>query len=93
MSTKEQLLQEIEQSSEELLEELLNFLLFTKQRKQTQSSHSSYSQENIEKKSQPIWESFNEFTDNLPEEVIQDLPNDSAVNLDYYLYQNPDEDS
>jgi hypothetical protein len=93
MSTKEQLLQEIEKSSDDLLEEVLNFLLFTKQRKQTQSPFSSPSQETIEGKSKPIWESFSEFTENLPEEVTQYLPTDSASNLDYYLYANPDQDS
>ncbi|MGK7932375.1 MAG: restriction endonuclease subunit S [Microcystaceae cyanobacterium] len=48
-------------------------------------------QDEIEKKSKPIWESFNEFTENLPEEVTQDLPTDSAANLDYYLYGNPNQ--
>lgn len=89
MSTKEQLLQEIEQSSEDLLEEVLIFLLFTKQRKRTQSINPLPSQDNSGQKSKPIWESFNEFTENLPEEVTQNLPTDSATNLDYYLYGNP----
>jgi hypothetical protein len=93
MSTKEQLLQEIERSSDDLLEEVLNFLLFTKQRKQPQFRNPSSSQDKSEKKNKPIWESFNEFTENLPEEVTKDLPTDSATNLDYYLYGSPDQDS
>ena len=93
MSTKEQLLQEIEQSSDDLLEEVLNFLLFTKQRKQLQIVNPLLSQDSTDKKSKPIWESFNEFTENLPEEVTKNLPKDSAAHLDYYLYGNPHQDS
>ena len=93
MSTKKQLLQEIEQSSDDLLEEVLNFLLFTKQRKQLQTVNPLLSQDSTDKKSKPIWESFNEFTEKLPEEVTKDLPKDSAANLDYYLYGNPHQDS
>ena len=93
MSTKELLLQELEQSSDDLLEEVLNFLLFTKQRQQPQSFTPQSSQDKSEKKSKPIWESFNEFTENLPEEVTKDLPTDSATNLDYYLYGSPDQNS
>jgi len=93
MSTKELLLQELEQSSDDLLEEVLNFLLFTKQRKQPQSFIPPSSQDKSEKKSKPIWESFNEFTESLPEEVTKDLPTDSATNLDYYLYGSPDQNS
>jgi hypothetical protein len=88
MSTKEQLIQEIAQSSDDVIEEVLNFLLFTKQRRQSQPYNNLSDDERVEKKSKPIWESFNEFTENLPEEAIKDLPTDSAANLDNYLYGN-----
>lgn len=42
MNNKEQLIQELEQASDYLVEEVLNFLLFTKNRKQSSLQDSNY---------------------------------------------------
>jgi hypothetical protein len=45
MNNKEQLIQELEQASDYLVEEVLNFLLFTKNRKQSLSIQDSKNME------------------------------------------------
>lgn len=81
MKAKEQLLQEIEQSSEVLLEEVLDFLLFAKTRRGfndvTQSS------------SKPIWEVAHELVQDLPPDVLDAMPIDGAAQHDHYLYGTP----
>lgn len=96
MTAKEQLIKEIEQAPESLIEELLDFLLFAKARRNQQNteidSTSPLAVEQNEQqlqKSKPIWEIFEDFTNELPEEVIAKLPTDGAVQLDHYLYGKP----
>lgn len=97
MTSKEQLIQEIEQAPDDLVEEVLNFLLFTKTRQNQQGTNSESTksleikqpEQQSEKKSKRIWELFEEFTNNLPEEVIAELPTDGAAQIDRYLYGKP----
>ena len=95
MTAKEQLIIEIEQTSENLIEELLDFLLFAKNRRNQQTNESnSANQLTIESsedqhKSKPIWEIFAEGNQDLPEEVIAQLPTDGAAQIDHYLYGKP----
>lgn len=42
-----------------------------------------------EQKVKPIWEYFEEFADNLPEDIASKLPTDGAAQLDHYLYGKP----
>ncbi len=37
----------------------------------------------------PIWESFTNFAQSLPPEVLDRLPTDGAANHDHYLYGSP----
>jgi hypothetical protein len=99
MPAKEELIREIEQAQEILIEELLDFLLFTKARRNQQNAElGSGSQLAVEpneqqfQTSKPIWEIFEDFTNELPEEVIAKLPTDGAAQLDHYLYGKPKKD-
>jgi len=38
---------------------------------------------------QPIWASFQEILNDIPDEILDKLPSDSASELDHYLYGNP----
>jgi hypothetical protein len=97
MSSKEKLIQEIEQAPDYLIEEVLDFLLFTKTRRNQQTTNSEtekllekkQSKQRSGQKSQPIWELFEEFTNDLPEETISELPTDGAAQIDRYLYGKP----
>ncbi len=92
MNTKEKLLQEIEQTPDVIIEEVLNFLLFTKSRhkekianNKSQSEINKLSQENNQN-SRPIWELADEIVANIPDEVLDKLPTDGAAQHDHYLY-------
>lgn len=88
MTTKEQLIKEIEQAPDFLLDELLDFLLFAKARR-TQQATNTKSTNQLQKeqpKSKQLWEIFEESANNLPEDVISELPTDGAAQIDHYLY-------
>jgi hypothetical protein len=86
--TKHKLFQEIAIISDESLKEVLNFLLDSDQQKQSNSFQTFAVADASYSTTKPIWESLSEFAENLPHDVIQDLPQDGAVNLDSYLYGN-----
>jgi hypothetical protein len=77
MNFKERILQEIEDSSPILLEEFLDFILFTKQRRQIPTDY------------KPIWEVAAELTHDIPPEILETLPTDGAEQHDHYLYGTP----
>jgi hypothetical protein len=86
MTAKEQLLQEIQHSPEPLIQELLDFLFFTRSR------HYSFVETEIVDKQethQPIWEYAQELMQDAPPEELAKLPSDSARNHDHYLYGAP----
>jgi hypothetical protein len=92
MNTKEKLIQEIEQTPDIIIEEVLNFILFTKSRYQekiTQDNNhiaqNDLSQNNAQN-NLPIWELFEETAENIPDEILQKLPIDGAEQHDHYLY-------
>lgn len=76
MQTREKLIQEIQQALDELVEEVLNFLLFTKTRR-TQPA------------TKPVWELADEIVADIPEDVLNQLPTDGASQHDPYLYGSP----
>ncbi len=86
MTLKEQLLKEIEQSPDLLVEEVLNFLLFTKSRQQQLATQTI---PKTQSKFKPIWEVADEIIASLPEEAINELPTDGATQHDHYLYGTP----
>jgi len=66
-------------------QELLNLLSISKDRDLLEPQVKSSTQEiDI-----PIWESFTNFAQSLPPEVIDRLPTDGAANHDHYLYGSP----
>ena len=97
MTIREKLSQEIQQTSDSILEELLDFLLFLKSHKNQINTESNLSQkskinqslEPSEQSERPIWELFEEVADNLPEEILADLPTDGSTQHDHYLYGSP----
>jgi hypothetical protein len=88
MTAREKLIQEIAQAPDFLVEEVLDFLLFSKQRREQNISVSEPTTPS-EQNSKPIWEIFEKFTSILPEEVISRLPVDGSVQIDHYLYGTP----
>ncbi len=88
MSTKEKLLQEIDQSPDYLIEEVLNFMLFLKLRlKQRLTHHSNLETPSIQENS--ILDMVDEITKDIPQIELDQLPTDLSKNLDYYLYGLP----
>ena len=86
MNPKEQLLQEIQQSPELLIKEVLDFLLFAKSR-----NYPLVEPKLLDKPTnqQPIWEFAQELMQDAPPEELTKLPTDSARNHDHYLYDAP----
>jgi hypothetical protein len=91
MTTRDQLLHEINTASEPLLEAVLDFLLFAKARRQQQAVSPAIA-EAASQPSTPIWEAFESFADSLPESVAAALPTDGAAQVDHYLYGAPKRD-
>ena len=88
MTIREQLLREINTAPDFLIEEVLDFLLFVKMRRQ-QTVHPVDAAEAIPCPQRPIWEAFEEFADQLPETIADTLPTDGAAQVDHYLYGSP----
>ena len=80
MKIKEKLIQEIEQTPEPLLTKTLDYLLFTK---------SKDVQKNAVEKSNSIWELAEEFIKDLPEDELDKIPIDGALQHDHYIYGTP----
>jgi hypothetical protein len=97
MTVREKLNQEIQETSDLVLEEFLDFLLFLKARKNqanvatnlSQNHQMNQSLESSERSERPIWEIFEEVADNLPDEIVADLPIDGSTQHDHYLYGSP----
>ncbi|MBD1869417.1 hypothetical protein H6F95_19345 [Cyanobacteria bacterium FACHB-471] len=98
MTVKEQLIQEIEQAPESLVEEVLNFLLFTKTRStqrttQTNSPSSgesvATSEETIEQSNLSLLNFVESLVSDIPSESLEKLPHDGAAQHDHYLYGLP----
>ena len=92
MTTREQLLYEINNAPDLLLEEVLDFLLFAKTRRHQQPPAAVMTELPSPEPSPPIWETFEAFADTLPEPFAATLPSDGAIQLDHYLYGAPKRD-
>ena len=86
MSPREQLLREIEQVPETLVGEILDFLAALRDRSTQDSNTQSDESQSSDRTQKPIWELFEEAAENLPEEVVAQLPTDGAAQIDHYLY-------
>lgn len=80
MKIKEKLIQEIERTPEPLLSKTLDYLLMTKkQDNKTTSPETSNS----------IWQLAEEFIKDLPEDELDNIPTDGALQHDHYIYGTP----
>jgi hypothetical protein len=84
MNARVQLIEAIEQAPDFLIEELLDFLLFVQTRRKQQAEEKTETQ--LIPSSRPIWEHFEDFTHELPQAVIAQLPTDGASQIEHYLY-------
>jgi hypothetical protein len=94
MTTREELLRAIEQLPDDLVEQVLNFLLFKRsQLAQTQTEAAQptaeVSEEELVKANLAFLEFAQELVADLPPEVLEQLPRDGATNHDHYLYGAP----
>lgn len=80
MTVKEKLMEEIEQISESLLTKTLDYLLLAKKQN---------SQNTFVETSNSIWNLAQEFIKDLPEEEINKIPTDGALQHDHYIYGTP----
>lgn len=85
MTPREQLAQEIEQASDALVEEILDFCLFLKQRQSSEQSTATPQAGGI----LDLLERVKEIQAQFPEEEWYRLPHDGAINHDHYLYGAP----
>jgi hypothetical protein len=86
MTIREQLTREIELAPDALIEEILDFCLFIKQRKaKEQSSQATPQTTGI----LDLLERVKEIQAQVPAEVWEKLPHDGSINHDHYLYDSP----
>jgi hypothetical protein len=86
MTAREQLLREIQHSSEPLVKEVLDFLLFARSKNYAFVEPEAI---DLQTTQQPIWEFAQELMQDAPPEELAKLPADSARNHDHYLYGAP----
>ncbi len=87
MTIREQLSQELEQAPDSLVEEILDFCLFLKQRHQAKIN-----KQVTETKTNGILDLLNrvkEIQAQVPTEEWDKLPHDGSINHDHYLYGSP----
>jgi len=87
MTVRDQLSRELEQAPDSLVEEILDFCLFLKQRQQVKVNNQT-----IETKTNGILdllERVKEIQAQVPAEEWDKLPHDGAINHDHYLYGSP----
>jgi len=88
MSAKEQLLNEIEDAPDAMVEEILDFCLFLKQRQQAKAEK-SVSQKPQASGILDLLERVREIQSQVPAEEWDKLPHDGSINHDHYLYGTP----
>jgi hypothetical protein len=84
MTTKEQLLQELEQTPEDLLAATLNFLRSAKTQRAIVTSEAPAANPLLS-----LLAEFDEFAANIPSDELSHLPIDGAEQHDHYLYGAP----
>ncbi len=87
MTVREQLSRELEQAPDSIVEEILDFCLFVKQRQQSKVNDQA-----IAPKTNGILdllERVKEIQAQVPAEEWDKLPHDGSINHDHYLYGAP----
>ena len=87
MTVREQLSKELEQAPESLVEEILDFCLFLKQRQQAKANNQTT--ETKTKGILDLLERIKEIQAQVPAEEWDKLPHDGSINHDHYLYGSP----
>ena len=82
MTIKEQLIQEIETAPDRVIEEVFDFLLLAKIKYHR-------SQDLSPEQSKPFGLFVKELVADIPQEVLDTLPTDSAEQHDHYIYGTP----
>ncbi|TAE56963.1 MAG: hypothetical protein EAZ87_17240 [Nostocales cyanobacterium] len=89
MTVKEELIKEITQAPDFLIEEVLNFLLFIKNRFKQRTSETQ-TEDITNNLSSPSFLNFvDDITSQIPQTEWEKLPSDMSKNLDHYLYGLP----
>jgi len=83
MTIKEQLLRELETAPQPVIEEVFDFLLLAKIKHHRQQSDMQL------ENNQSLGEFAEELVADIPEEVLNELPTDSAEQHDHYIYGVP----
>ncbi|MDB9529495.1 hypothetical protein PN498_26125 [Oscillatoria sp. CS-180] len=85
MTAREQLLREIEQAPDSLVNTVLDFYLFVKERQQLQGEAVLAASSGIV----GLLKDIKDIQTQVPQEEWDKLPHDGAVNHDHYLYGVP----
>mgnify|MGYP006289999873 FL=1 len=83
MTIKEQLLRELETAPQPVIEEVFDFLLLAKIKHHRSSSYDQ------SENTQSLGAFAEELVADIPEEVLNELPTDSAEQHDHYIYGTP----
>ncbi len=95
MTTKERLMQELESAPEELLEEVLSFVLATKSRQAQQDNDVAATTDNVQSSNEAptgiasLLALAERFAAEMTEEELAQLPTDGALEHDHYIYGTP----
>jgi hypothetical protein len=84
MTPRDQLTQELEQTSDELIGEILDFCRLLKQRTQSHPSPTPKTRGILD-----LLESVKAIQAQVPPEEWDKLPHDGSINHDHYLYGSP----
>ncbi len=89
MTSREQLIKEIEQASDTLIEEILDFCLFVNQRQQSKATAQPPSSTPQPSSILDLLERVKEIQAQIPAEEWDKLPHDGSINHDHSLYGAP----
>ncbi|MBD2626876.1 hypothetical protein [Trichormus variabilis] len=89
MTVKEELIKEISQTPDFLIQEVLNFLLFIKNRFKQRVSENKTGDFTDTLASQSFLNFIDDVSSQIPQSEWEKLPSDMSKNLDYYLYGSP----
>jgi hypothetical protein len=89
MSAKEQLLHEIENVPDAMVEEILDFCLFLKQRQQIKIQEPTTSEPQSSNGILDLLKQIELIQSQVPVEEWDKLPHDGSINHDHYLYGSP----
>ncbi|MBD2691541.1 hypothetical protein [Anabaena catenula] len=89
MTVKEELIKEISQTPDFLIQEVLNFLLFIKNRFKQRISENKTGDFTDTLASQSFLNFIDDVSSQIPQSEWEKLPSDMSKNLDHYLYGSP----